>query len=82
MKKGKKMLSVREVAEKLDVPVSSVRVWVWKGRFPGAKKEVTPLGEYWEIPEDALEGFELGKPGPKPGEKKAKDANKRGRKGQ
>jgi hypothetical protein len=70
------MLSVRQVAEKLGMPISSVRVWVWKGRFPGAKKEETPFGEFWEIPEDALEGFELGKPGPKPGAKKAAKAKR------
>jgi len=70
-KKGAKMLNVHQVAERLGVLVSSVRVWVWKGRFPGARKESTPLGDYWEIPETALEGFELGKPGPKPGAKKA-----------
>jgi hypothetical protein len=72
MGKGKKMLNVREVAEKLGVEVSSVRVWVWKGRFPGARKETTPLGEYWLIPESALDGFEMRKPGPKPGTKRKK----------
>jgi hypothetical protein len=69
-KKGEKMLNVHQVAERLGVPVSSVRVWVWKGRFAGARKESTPLGDYWEIPESALEGFELSKPGPKPGSKR------------
>jgi hypothetical protein len=68
MKKGEKMLTVHEVAERLGAGVGSVRVWAWKGRFPGARKESTPLGDYWLIPESALEGFELGSPGrpPKP----------------
>jgi hypothetical protein len=70
-KRNEKMLNVHEVAEKLGASESSVRVWAWRGRFPGARKEVTPLGEYWLIPESALDGFELGKPGPKPGAKKS-----------
>ena len=62
------MLTVHEVAERLGAGVGSVRVWVWKGRFPGARKESTPLGDYWLIPESALESFELGTAGrpPKP----------------
>jgi len=63
MKKGEKMLNVHEVAERLGATVASVRVWVWKGKFPGAKKESTAIGDYWVIPESALEGFELGTPG-------------------
>ncbi len=62
------MLTVHEVAERLGAGVGSVRVWAWKGRFPGARKESTPLGDYWLIPESALESFELGTAGrpPKP----------------
>jgi hypothetical protein len=63
MGKKEKMLNVHEAAERLGQPVSSVRVWVWSGRFPGARKESTPLGEYWLIPESSLEGFEPGKRG-------------------
>jgi len=65
-KKPGRMLNVREAAEILGVPLSSVRVWVWRGRFPGARKETTPLGDYWVIPESDLNGFEKRKPGPKP----------------
>jgi hypothetical protein len=76
MKKKKeepRMLTVKEVAEKTGAAESSVRVWAWKGRFPGARLEKPPAGmSYWLIPEDALEGFELGKPGPKPGTKQKK----------
>jgi hypothetical protein len=76
MKKGEKMLNVHEVAERLGAGVGSVRVWAWKGRFPGARKETTPLGDYWLIPESALEGFELSKPGPKPKADKRKHKGK------
>jgi hypothetical protein len=65
-RKEEKMLSVKETAEKLGASESSVRVWVWRGRFAGARKESTPLGDYWLIPESALVNFEMGRPGPKP----------------
>ena len=70
------MLNVHEVAERLGAEVASVRVWVWKGRFPGARKETTPLGDYWLIPESALEGFELGSPG-RPSKPESKKKGKR-----
>jgi len=74
------MLNVSEVAKQLGASESSVRVWVWRGRFVGARKESTPLGEYWLIPESALVGFEMGKPGPKPGAKKESGAAKSAKK--
>ncbi|HEY6330084.1 MAG TPA: helix-turn-helix domain-containing protein [Blastocatellia bacterium] len=64
--KPERMVNLREAAEILEAPLKSVRVWVWRGRFPGARKEMTSLGEYWVIPESALEHFEKRKPGPKP----------------
>jgi helix-turn-helix protein len=76
MKKGERMLNVHEAAERLGAGVGSVRVWAWKGRFAGARKETTPLGDYWLIPESALEGFELSKPGPKPKADKGKHKGK------
>lgn len=57
------MLTVREVAERLGAAVVSVRVWANKGKFPGAKKEETPAGDYWLIPETDLKGFNMGKAG-------------------
>lgn len=72
-----KMLTVHEVAERLGAGVASVRVWAWRGRFPGARKESTPIGDYWLIPETAVEAFELGKAGRPP----KKSASKGKRKG-
>jgi Helix-turn-helix domain len=74
-KKEPKMLTVREVADKLGAAVVSVRIWANRGRFPGARKESTPFGEFWLIPETALEGFSMGNPGRPP--KKA-SSKKRG----
>jgi hypothetical protein len=66
------MLTTGEVAQRIGAAEISVRVWAAKGRFPGARKETTPRGDYWLIPEDALKGFEMSKPGPKPKAEKGK----------
>jgi excisionase family DNA binding protein len=65
-----KMLTVREVAELLNVGQSSVRLWAKEGRLLGAKLEQSPAGAYWLIPITALETFSKQKPGPKPKRKK------------
>jgi hypothetical protein len=72
-KKEGKMLTVKEVAAKLGAAQISVRIWVNKGRFPGARKESTPFGDFWLIPETALVGFEMGKAGRPPKPKKGKE---------
>ncbi|HKV40081.1 MAG TPA: helix-turn-helix domain-containing protein [Blastocatellia bacterium] len=58
-----KMLTTGEVAKRLGAGISSVKLWANQGRFPGAVREQTPVGSYWMIPEAALKGFEMGKPG-------------------
>ena len=64
------MLSVPEAAKVLKVAAVSVRLWARQGRFPGAKREETPAGPYWLLPESSLVGFEMGKAGrPKKGNK-------------
>src|SRR5262245_54322929 len=67
-KKGAKMLTVREVAERIGAAEGSVRIWASRGRFLGARKEVTRFGDFWLIPQTALESFTPGKAGrpPKP----------------
>jgi hypothetical protein len=67
-KKGERMLTIREVAEITGASASSIRVWLSNEeertrRFPGARKESSPIGDFWLIPESALVGFEMGKPG-------------------
>jgi hypothetical protein len=66
MAKVSKMLSVRDVAERLGAAESSVRLWADQGRFKGAVRQESPRGPYWSIPEDSLVSFERVKPGPKP----------------
>jgi hypothetical protein len=70
-KRTDKMLTVKEAAAKIGSPEASIRVWLNRGRFPGAHLEQTPIGPYWLIPESALENFKLGKAGRPP---KAADA--------
>ena len=62
------MLTVKEVASQLGQTGQTIRTWLKKGRFPGARLEETPLGSYWLIPDTAVEGFTLKKAGrpPKP----------------
>jgi hypothetical protein len=69
MKKGtENMLKVPDVAARLDVLTSTVRIWCRSGRFPNAVTEDTLRGPVWLIPESDLTGFEKrgrGRP-PKP----------------
>jgi excisionase family DNA binding protein len=77
MAKGKdKMLTVKEAAERVGASAISVRIWASQGRFKGARKEETPVGGYWLIPESALEGFTLRKAG-RPFKPEAELKNKR-----
>jgi hypothetical protein len=70
-KKGKKMFNVKQAAEMIGAASSSVRYWLTKGKFPNAEYIQPEYGvPYWLIPEGDIVGFEMGKPGPKPGSKK------------
>jgi len=79
------MLSVKQVAERLNAGASSVRLWARNGKFKGAEYIELPLGAggsgYWLIPETALEGFEVkgrGRPPkPKPEEQGSGKAKKK-----
>lgn len=74
MKKGAEtMLKATEVAERLDVLASTVRIWCRGGRFPNAVQEQTLRGPVWLIPASDLKGFEKrgrGRPSKKAGKKK------------
>ncbi|MGH9759448.1 MAG: helix-turn-helix domain-containing protein [Blastocatellia bacterium] len=65
-----KMFTVKQAAERLGAAESSVRMWVRRGRFAGARLEESPIGAFWLIPEDSIESFRMGKPGRKPGPKR------------
>jgi excisionase family DNA binding protein len=50
-------LTAAQVAERLGVGRSTVNLWCRQGRFPGARFEGSPVGDYWLIPESDLKGF-------------------------
>ena len=69
------MLTAREVAERLEESLASVRVWINRGRFPNARLEQSPIGSYWLIPESDLKGFvkhDVGRPPKQASKKKTK----------
>lgn len=77
MKKGgKTMLKVTEVAERLEVLPSTVRIWCRGGRFPNAIQEETLRGPVWLIPESDLKGFEKRSVG-RPSNKSTKKGSKK-----
>ncbi len=50
-------LTTKQVAEKLSVKQVTVRAWCDKGFFANARKESSPRGDYWVIPETDLKNF-------------------------
>ena len=50
-------MTTKQVAEKYGVKQITVRVWCEKGVFKNARKESSPRGDYWLIPESDLENF-------------------------
>jgi hypothetical protein len=79
MAKGKKptMLTVKEVAERVDASDRAVRLWAKAGRFPGARLITDSIVPYWLIPDTALEGFV----NPGPGRPKVENPRRPRRKG-
>jgi hypothetical protein len=65
------MLTVKEVAERIDAGASSVRKWAVRGLFPGARFVSESIVPYWQIPETALDGFIKPTQGRKPKLKKS-----------
>lgn len=51
-------LTTSEVAARLGRPERTVRLWCKQGRFVGARSVSTPRGDYWVIPQSALDTFE------------------------
>jgi hypothetical protein len=76
-------LTTAQVADRLDTPERTVRLWCKQGRFTGARNVETPRGNYWLIPESALKTFErpqAGRPPKTPKVLQADKASKKGRK--
>ena len=60
-----KELTTKQIAEEYKVAERAVRRWCENGKFPNARKEQTPRGDYWLVPDTDLKGFtapESGRP--------------------
>jgi hypothetical protein len=62
-KKEGKMYTIKEAAELTGASVASLRIWLANDierqkRFPNARKESSPIGEFWLIPENDVKGYE------------------------
>lgn len=58
-------LTAAQVAERLGMGRSTVNKWCRLGKFSGARQVDSPVGDYWLIPESALDGVQsppLGRP--------------------
>jgi len=56
-------LTTSQVAARLGVGASTVRLWCTLRRFPRAYEVQSPRGPFWLIPEGDLEGFVVPKRG-------------------
>jgi hypothetical protein len=71
----REMLTTQQVATELNVPYSTIMLWLKQGRFPGAERDDTnPRGPVWLVPRSALDKVvtpKRGRPGkPKEGPQK------------
>ena len=64
-KKQPRIMTAKQFAEEMKVNYRTALNWLEADLVPGAERRVSPIGEYWEIPETAL-GMERPRPGPKP----------------
>lgn len=63
--KKTKELTTKEIAEKFSVAERVARRWCEKNYFPNARKETTPRGDYWLVPETDTKNFQppkIGRP--------------------
>ncbi len=58
-------MTAKQFAAKMKINYRTALNWLEAGRVQGAERKQSPIGEYWEIPESALE-MERPRPGPKP----------------
>jgi len=56
---SEQILTVKEVAERLESSRSTITLWCREGKFPNAKKIVTRVSEHWEIPASDVKGVEI-----------------------
>ena len=50
-------LTTKQLSVRFDVHITTVRLWIKNGLFPGAREEQTPRGPIWLVPEEDLAKF-------------------------
>lgn len=86
-KTEEKMYTIRQAAEITGASIASLRIWLANDeerskRFPNARKESSPIGDYWLIPESDIEGYKNPGRGRPAKSKATPGASKRRREGQ
>jgi hypothetical protein len=69
MSKTKRLLTAVQFSREIGASYPTVISWLDLGIVPGAEKKTDHRGDYWQIPESALQ-MERPKRGRKPGTKK------------
>jgi hypothetical protein len=59
------VMTAKQFAEQMSINYRTALNWLEAGLVPGAERKSSPIGEYWEISEAAL-NMQRPKPGPKP----------------
>lgn len=52
-----KTFTILKIAKHYNRSRVAVQNWIEQGKFPNARKVVSPVGEYWEVPVDDLVEF-------------------------
>ncbi len=65
-----KTFTIMKIANQYNRSRVAVQNWIEQGKFPNARKVISPAGEYWEVPFDDLINFTP----PKRGRRKSKDS--------
>jgi hypothetical protein len=74
-----KMLTTKQVAERIGVKYTTVMLWLREKKLAGAVKESSPRGDYWLIPETSIAGIQKRGQG-RPRKEGAKKSTKKGTK--
>jgi hypothetical protein len=48
-------LTIKEAAERKNIPIPTLKSYCRQGKFPNARLEKSPIGDYWVIPLSELE---------------------------
>lgn len=65
-KESVEMLTAKQFAKRANVSYPTIIAWLAADLVPGADKQETPLGTFWQIPASSVEKVNKRKPGPTP----------------